>query len=318
MRYRTLGSSGIAISSIGFGAWGIGGKSSGATSYGATDDSVSRRALETAFDHGITFYDTASVYGDGHSESLIGETFRTRRDRVVIATKVGMLPSFSGTDFSPGAILQALEGSLRRLQTDYVDVLQLHNLTLDTLRDKPEIISALNKAKSQGKIRAYGASTKAPEIAAGLAAAYDFTCLQVNINLLDWRAVDCGLLTVAKERGVSVIARTPLGFGFLGGGIGIETNFSDGDHRSLWSRTRIALWLEAADGVFASLGGGNRPEVALRFCLSLPTVASAIPGMLTPEEVRMNVAAAEQPALSDEDMRRVKQVYHHYAARLAA
>src|ERR1700687_5599671 len=117
----------MLVSVIGFGAWGIGGRTVGATSYGETDAAESSRALYEAFDRGINFYDTANVYGDGRSEELIGNCFKNRRHEVVIATKAGITSSFRGYDFSYSALRASLEASLRRLQTDYVDLFQLHN-----------------------------------------------------------------------------------------------------------------------------------------------------------------------------------------------
>ena len=152
MRYRPLGSSSIQVSVVGFGAWGIGGRTPGATSYGATDDAVSRRALHEAFDRGITFYDTASVYGDGHSEELIGECFDGRRHEIVIATKAGITSSFRGYDFSAPALRASLEGSLRRLRTDYVDLFQLHNAGPDVVLHQPHIVELLQRFVAEGKV----------------------------------------------------------------------------------------------------------------------------------------------------------------------
>src|SRR5207249_10447963 len=135
-----LGQTALEISEIGFGAWGIGGASAGAVSYGPTDDGESLRALRRAFDLGVTFYDTADLYGHGHSEQLIGAAFRDIRTRVVLATKVGFLAPYGPQDFSPRHVRTALEGSLRRLQTDYVDVYQLHNPPMDLLRSNPGLV----------------------------------------------------------------------------------------------------------------------------------------------------------------------------------
>jgi aryl-alcohol dehydrogenase-like predicted oxidoreductase len=168
LRYRSLGSSGIKVSVIGFGAWGIGGRTPGPTSYGDTDDSLSRRALNEAYDRGITFYDTASVYGDGHSEELIGECFESRRDQVVIATKAGITSSFRCYDFSEAGLRASLEGSLRRLRTDYVDLFQLHNAGSDVVSAHPHIGDLLSRLREEGKIRAYGFSTPGPQDALDL------------------------------------------------------------------------------------------------------------------------------------------------------
>ena len=162
MRYRPLGSSSIQVSVVGFGAWGIGGRTPGATSYGATDDAVSRRALEEAFDRGITFYDTASVYGDGHSEELIGECFDGRRHEIVIATKAGITSSFRGYDFSAPALRASLEGSLRRLRTDYVDLFQLHNAGPDVVLHQPHIVELLQRFVARERSRRLASRRRLP------------------------------------------------------------------------------------------------------------------------------------------------------------
>src|SRR5882724_10158294 len=127
MKYRQLGATGLQVSEIGFGTWGIGGRTEGETSYGDTDDGASRDALGAALDRGVTFFDTSNVYGDGHSETLIGEALGPRRNQVVLATKAGFVGYQVPADFSPANLRASLFGSLRRLRTDVVDLLQLHN-----------------------------------------------------------------------------------------------------------------------------------------------------------------------------------------------
>jgi aryl-alcohol dehydrogenase-like predicted oxidoreductase len=320
VRYRPLGTSGLQISEVGFGAWGIGGRTSGATSYGETDDAVSRRALDEAFDRGINFFDTASVYGDGRSEALIGEAFKHRRDRVVLATKAGILPSFRGYDFSAGALRASLEASLRRLGTDYVDLLQLHNAGPEVVLNQPEIGELLGRLVAEGKVRACGVSTPAPQDALALIDVPRLACFQVNCNLLDWRAIDCGLFDRALEQGVGIVARTPLAFGFLTGRLDAGTVFDAADHRSRWPREKTRAWLEAADAMHAACGssadGPEHTELALRFCLSFAAVSTVIPGMLSPQEVAENVAASARGPLDPARLAAMEQVYRLYRARL--
>jgi aryl-alcohol dehydrogenase-like predicted oxidoreductase len=322
LRYRPLGSTSIQVSVVGFGAWGIGGRTPGATSYGATDDAVSRRALHEAFDRGITFYDTASVYGDGHSEELIGECFDGRRHEIVIATKAGITSSFRGYDFSAPALRASLEGSLRRLRTDYVDLFQLHNAGPDVILRQPHIVELLRRFVVEGKVRTFGFSTPTPDDALALLDVSGVACFQVNCNLLDWRAIEVGLFDRARSRNIGVIARTPLAFGFLAGRLDRDTVFPGDDHRSKWSRERIAAWVEAADCIVAELDIPNNPPsrvaVALRFCLSFEAVATVIPGMLSPAEVVANVAACDEGPLDSSVIRCVENVYRRYEARLKA
>ncbi|HLI20072.1 MAG TPA: aldo/keto reductase [Stellaceae bacterium] len=302
MRRRALGRSGITISEIGFGAWGIGGRTAGETSYGDTDDNRSRAALDRALDLGITFYDTAPAYGDGHSEALIGAAFASRRDRVVIATKAG-LPRFGDpADFSPAALRQSLDGSLKRLKSDYVDLFQLHNPPPDLFRAAPESYAALEALRCDGKIRAFGVSVKTPAEAVSILSSHDVAAVQVNLNMLDVRALESGLLDLAAAKGVAIIARTPLCFGFLAGGVTADTKFPPGDHRRSWPRAQIERWVRGAAAMQAAAqtpAGQSPGQAALRFCLSFPGVATVIPGILSPEEAEQNAAASAFGPLAD-------------------
>ncbi len=300
MQYRALGSTGLTVSAIGFGGWGIGGRTAGATSYGETDDAASRRALAAASERGITFFDPSPAYGDGHSERLIGEAFRGRRQRVVIATKAGYRSWDAAPDYSPAAIRASVEGSLARLGTDCIDLLQMHNVSSALLRADPAIVAALDDLKRAGKIRAWGISAKSPADGAAAIRDGNAAAVQANLNMLDVRAVTDGLVDAARAAKAGLIARTPLCFGFLSGG---ATNFAPGDHRAAWPARQIARWRGGADLMFTQAvpaPPAERATSALRFCLSVPAVASVIPGILTPEEADRNAAAADLPPLPAE------------------
>ena len=310
-----LGRTGIEVSEIGFGAWGIGGRTAGATSYGDTDDAVSLAALKTAQEQGITFFDTSNVYGDGHSEELIGDAFSSCRESVVIATKVGMRDFSSPTDFDPAFMRTSLEQSLSRLKTDYVDVLQLHNPTLEELHARPEIISCLQEMRSEGVVRAFGFSLKRPEDGVVAINEFDVDVLQVNVNMLDLRAQECGLLDLVVEKNRAIIARTPLNFGFLTGAVDETTSFSETDHRSAWPRSQIERWSGVARQLRERVSAYQTQSpscVALRYCLAFEGVASVIPGMLTPEEVVSNAAASDAHALSEQDLALVAEINAEY------
>jgi aryl-alcohol dehydrogenase-like predicted oxidoreductase len=294
MNYRRLGTTGIEVSEIGFGAWGIGGATEGLTSYGATDDDVSLAALRRAIDVGITFFDTSSVYGYGRSEELIGEALRHDRDRAVIATKAGFTSWNGKPDFSADAIVRSCEQSLARLRCDYVDLLQLHNPDLATIA-RDDVISALSRLVRQGKARAWGLSMQAPADALAALPLVQPTTLQVNLNMMDLRALECGLLEAARAQGVGIIARTPLCFGFLSRTVRPNTAFPDGDHRRRWSPEQILSWCDGAESVLAAVqrpSGSTATQTALRFCLSFPEVSTVIPGMLKPGEVDENAQAS--------------------------
>lgn len=311
MKYRKLGRSGLLVSEIGFGAWGVGGRTDGHTSYGATDDAVSRDALARAFDLGITFYDTAPPYGNGHSEELIGAVFRGRRDRIVLATKVGVERFGSEPDLSPSGLRRSLEGSLRRLGCGYVDLLQIHSLDIAALRRNPEILQTLDAMVAEGKARALAMSAKSPEDALIAVTEFGFAVVQINLNMMDLRAQQNGFLALAAERGIGVIARTPLCFGFLSGEIAADAKFAEGDHRAGWSRAQIARWVEGASQLHAVVekpAGQTRAQVALRFCLSYPAVGVVIPGILTAAEADENAAASEAGPLPPEVRARIERL----------
>jgi aryl-alcohol dehydrogenase-like predicted oxidoreductase len=294
MKYRALGRTGLSVSEIGFGAWGIGGRTVAHTSYGDTDDATSLSALVRALDCGITFIDTSSAYGNGHSEELIGRAFEGRRDKVVIATKAGYDAWDRPPDFSAAAILRSAEGSLARLRTDYIDLFQLHNAPREALEadDVREVLSGLQKA---GKIRAWGISAKSPvEAIEGLA--LGAPVIQANFNMMDVRAVTSGLLDDVRRRQAGFIGRTPLCFGFLSGAIRRDTVFPPGDHRLGWERAQLDNWIDGASELLAAVHaapGAEGARSALRFCLAFEGLATTIPGILTPSEAEENARASD-------------------------
>lgn len=311
MRYRQLGSTGIKVSEIGFGAWGIGGNNRGAVAYGPVDADEARLALLAAVDAGVTLFDTADFYGFGHSETVLGETLKPHRSNVVLATKCGMLDAAGKQDFSAKYIRSALEDSLRRLQTDYIDLYQLHSPPIELVVREGDILSTLQDLERSGKIRAFGISVRSPED--GLTAVRDlgFDCLQANFNLIDQRALDSGLMQLCEKRGAGIIARTPLVFGFLTGHYAATDQFSPDDHRRRWTPEQRAQWA-AAPKLFEPLIAGEPQtpsQFALRFCLSFPAVSSTIPGMLIRQHVTENTAASDLGPLAAATRDQVIAIY---------
>ena len=309
MRYRALGRTGLQVSEIGFGAWGIGGRTVGTTSYGDTDDRTSLAALDRALDRGITFFDTSSAYGNGHSEALIGRAFEKKRDRVVIATKAGYDAWDKPPDFSPAAVVASAEASLRRLRSDVIDLFQLHNPPEAALRS-PDLRDALAGLEKAGKIRAWGVSAKSPVEAIAALKEFDVAAIQANFNMMDVRVLD-GLMDEVDRRKAGFIGRTPLCFGFLSGAISKETVFPPGDHRNGWSRAQLDNWIDGASDLLAAIGvtpGPQAAESALRFCLSFPAVSSVIPGILTPGEAAQNARASDLGPLSKAAVDAVLQI----------
>ncbi|MGZ5472678.1 MAG: aldo/keto reductase, partial [Thermoanaerobaculia bacterium] len=221
MHYRKLGNTGITVSEIGFGGWAIGGvtEASGTPlGWGRTNDDESLAAIRRARELGVTFFDTADSYGFGRSESLLGIVLSRHRKDVVIATKVGVVRNSNGDlrkDFSKQHIYHAVDGSLKRLRSDYIDVYQMHNPTIDDLQ-RGEIQEVMEQLQDDGKIRFWGVSISTVQEGLEIVRRGWGHTLQVLYNVLNQAPAD-ELLPLAKERGFGVIARVPLASGLLTG-----------------------------------------------------------------------------------------------------
>lgn len=315
MNYRKLGNTGLVISEIGFGAWGIGGVIKDARAYGPTDDNVSLLALRKAFDVGITFYDTAALYGYGHSEELIGVALKDIRKRVIISSKVGYVNFKGEQNFSPQHIRNSLESSLRRLKTDYIDIYQLHDPPIELLKQDDSIVTTLGLLQQEGKIRIIGISVRSPEDSLIAIKQFGFKTIQVNFNMVDQRALEIGLFDKCAELGVGVIVRTPLCFGFLTGKYTANDKYDAADHRSRWHPEQIERWANAYK-LFASELIENKKQtnaqIALRFCLSYTAVSTTIPGMLTEEHVEENALCSELGPFSAVILERFNEIYQKH------
>lgn len=308
MKYRRLGKTGLIVSEIGFGAWGIGGDS-----YGITDDSESIRALRLSFDKGINFFDTADIYGAGRSERIIGKALKAVRDKIIIASKVGVL-DYSGRnmaqDFSVDHIKRSIEGSLRRLQTDYIDLYQLHSPHVDVLSND-EILETLVDLKMAGKARVIGISVRSPRDGIFAISKRIFETIQVNFNMIDHRLLDDGLLEFSQDQEIAIIARTPLCFGFLSGKILHDKEFGLEDHRAHWSKEQLKIWAESIDK-FKSLYTARAwtpVHLSLKFCLAFKGIPTVIPGMTKCSHVEENAAASDIDPLSPEELAVIRDIY---------
>jgi aryl-alcohol dehydrogenase-like predicted oxidoreductase len=234
MRYRKFGATNMMVSEIGFGAWAIGGPAmigNTAIGWGESDDRVSIQAIHAALDAGINFFDTADIYGLGHSEELLGKTIGIKKD-VIIATKVGNVArneQFT-VDYSATYILKACELSLKRLQRDVIDLYQLHTAKIEHLQG--DCIEAMIKLKEQGKIRHWGISlnTFEPEVEADHFIQKRIgNSFQLVFNLVNQKALN--IIRTASEKGYGIIARMPLQFGLLTGKFDRIQSFTETDHR---------------------------------------------------------------------------------------
>jgi aryl-alcohol dehydrogenase-like predicted oxidoreductase len=310
VRTRLLGATSIPVSEIGFGTWAIGGAAGGTLGYGHTDDQESLAALTEARSLGCTFFDTSNLYGWGHAETLLGEAFSGSRDRVVIATKAGYVTPGGEQDFSADAVRRSLDDSLRRLRTDYVDLLQLHNPDPDAIT--PTLVAALDAMKSARLIRAFGISARTPDEALLFIRRFRPDTVQVNFNLADLRAWRNGLFDLCHDQGTGLILRTPLAAGFLSGSITPSTTFGEADHRARYDDATRARWSDAVrrlEPVFADVPEATPAQNAIRFCLSFDAVSAVIPGMMRVAEVREDLGSSLLPRLDASQRQAVGQVY---------
>ena len=310
MNYRELGKTGIKVSEIGFGAWGIGGPSRNAPGYGEVDDKESIKALKYAYDNRINFFDTADLYGDGHSERIIAEALGGLRDKIVIASKGGTLPHtglYMPQDFSAKHLTKALDQSLRRLKTDYIDLYQLHSPKIEDI-EKNECIETLNHFKKTGKIREFGVSARSPLDAKYLIKIYDVPFVQVNLNLIDQRLITDGVMISAEEKKTGLIIRTPLVFGFLTGSLE-KKKFKENDHRSNYPQEQLTMWSNASKLFTFLLKDKTGTQAALRYCLDFEAISTVIPGMINVDEVKENLISSELTPFSSEEHKRIVEVY---------
>ncbi len=309
MRYRPLGNTDILVSEIGFGAWGIGGYHQGAAlAYGQTNDQQSMLALEQALEQGINFFDTSDLYGGGHSESLLGQTFKQKREQVVLASKAGYTGEQAQQDFSARYVEQALDQSLKRLQTDYLDLFQMHDFDGDQT-ELEQLLLVLENLKNKGKVRALGLSLKNARLPFETSVLARLDCVQVNFNLVDQRILENGFLELCTQHQIGVIARTPLCFGFLAGETAMD--FPEGDHRARWSPEQVTTWQNALRLFITQKSDQlacSPAQFALNFCLAYP-IMTCIPGMLTVEQVQENAAASDVPNFSADSLQKLNRVY---------
>ncbi len=311
MKYRLLGRTRLKISEVGFGAWAIGGNTYG-NSYGPTDDRVSLAAVKTAVDLGCNFFDTADVYGHGHSEELLGKALKGNRDEVLIATKVGgdFYHDPPSLNFRPDYLEFAVKKSCERLQTSYVDLCQLHNPPLQLVKN-PDLFQALEKLKENGLIRHYGVSIHdAQEGLVAMKTGRPET-IQVVFNILRQEAKN-KLFKTAEEAGTAIIAREPLANGFLTGKYGSDPQFPAGDIRHQFPREYILSLVRAVEKLrFLENRGRALAQASIRFVLDHKEVSVTIPGAKDPEQTEENMKASGLPSLTGEELLRIRLLREH-------
>ena len=321
MQSRRLGKTGWDVSEIGFGAWAIGGE------WGETDEEESMAALHAAVDAGVTFFDTADVYGDGRSERLLGRLLRERDERLVVATKFGRRVEQDPALFTYENLRGWLERSRENLGVEAVDLVQLHSPPWETYY-LPEVHEACSRLVQEGLVRAYGVSVE--KVEEGLKAIeYDgVATIQLIFNLLRQRPAEL-FFEQARRRDVGVIVRVPLASGLLTGKFDRNSTFAAEDHRAYNRQGEQFDRGETFSGVDYEVGlevveelrplvppGATLAQLALRWILTFDAVSTVIPGAKTPEQAQANAAAADLPAPSPETMERIAEIYRRRVAPL--
>jgi aryl-alcohol dehydrogenase-like predicted oxidoreductase len=315
MNYRTLGRTDWQVSTVSFGAWAVGG------TWGAVDDSESMAALHRALDRGVTLFDTADVYGDGHSERLLARLRRERRDPFHIATKAGKrLQPWSVEGFNRSNLNSWVNRSLKNLETDTIDLLQLHCPPQDVYY-RPEVFDVLDDMVKAGKIRFYGVSVERIEEALKAIEYSGVQSVQIIYNIFRQRPADL-LFAEAKRRRVGIVARLPLSSGLLAGKMTRASTFGTDDHRN-YNRDGAAFDRgETFSGIPFDLGldvveelralvpeGSTMASMALRWILMNDAVTCVIPGAKRPSQVDENTAAADLAPLPEATMVKIRELY---------
>ena len=319
MQYRQLGDTGLTVSAVGFGVWTV-----GTTWWGITDEDYGCDLMRQAYDLGVTFFDNADAYGDGKGERMFARALGEVRDKVIVATKFGYdiysersddRPGHQERphDFSPGFVRKALEESLRRLGTDYIDLYQLHNPRMSAI-ESDELFALLEDTKREGKIRSYGVAL-GPAIGweeEGLAAMTNrpLGALQTIYNLFE-QDPGRAFFPIARERGAGVVVRVPHSSGLLEGKYTEETTFDEGDHRSHRKREWLIEGLRKLRAIeFLTEGTGRTiGQAALQFILSEPSVASTLPNIYDAEQLREFAEASDTPPLTEAELARLRELY---------
>ena len=320
MKSRTFGKTGRPVGEIGLGRWQIGGN------WGDVTEQDAFATLRAAVDQGVNFFDTADVYGEGRSETLIGRFLKETKAPIFVATKLGRFSNPGWPkNFTREAVRQHTEASLKRLGVDALDLTQLHCIPEDVLK-RGEMFGSLEELRREGKIKAYGASVESMD--QGLACIEHGGCaaLQIIFNLFPQKPIE-QLFARPKEKNVALIVRLPLASGLLAGRMTKQTTFAPDDHRNFnrdgqafnvgetFAGLPFEKGVELADELKAFVPSGQTfAEFAIRWCLDYDAVTVVIPGARNPDQVRANLRPAAQPPLSADVHNRLASFYRNKVA----
>lgn len=315
MKYNLLGDTGLSISELGFGTWAIGGD------WGKNNDEESIKGLHKAMDAGVNFFDTADVYGTGHSEDLLAKATKGKEDKIHIATKFIRLGDINDpANYSEKQITTYVENSLHRLNRETIDLYQIHCAPLEMLKNT-DIFPILEKLKKEGKIRSYGVSIESDEEGLYVLENTNASALQVIFNVLRQKPLK-ELFPKAQEKGVGILARVPLASGLLTGKFSENHTFESDDHRH-YNKDGDAFNVgETFGGIPFEKGvelsrevswiGDNHnstTRAALKWVMQQQAVTSVIPGFKNVKQVEDNLKSLDVKEFSAEELNRLETFY---------
>jgi aryl-alcohol dehydrogenase-like predicted oxidoreductase len=320
MNTRTFNHTGIQVSEIGLGCWQLGG-----ADWGALDDKVAFDILAVAADSGVNFFDTADVYGNGRSETLIGRFLKQSRRNVFVATKLGRTSSLYPANYTEAGIRAATEASLKNLGVETLDLTQLHCIPPDVLR-QGEVFEWLRKLQREGKIRHFGASVESMDEASVCLQQEGLVSLQIIFNLFRQKPIQT-LFEKAKAKKVALIVRLPLASGLLSGKLSRQSRFAATDHRT-YNRDGQAFnvgetfaGLPFEKGVLLADAlkplvpqGMTMAQMAQRWILDFDAVTVVIPGASRPDQAKDNALVSALPKVRPELHEALRQFYEKEVA----
>ncbi|MBB3591638.1 aryl-alcohol dehydrogenase-like predicted oxidoreductase [Rhizobium sp. BK529] len=321
MKHHAFGRLPFTVTDVGFGAWQIGG------SWGDVSEADGRAALNAALDAGMTFIDTADVYGDGRSEKIIADVLKARGgERPMVATKAGRrLNPHVASGYNKANLEGFIDRSLKNLQVDSLDLVQLHCPQTEVLY-RPEVFAGLDELQKAGKIKGYGVSVEKVEEALKAIEYPGVVSIQIIYNIFRQRP-DHLFFSEARRKNVAIIARVPLASGLLSGKITRDTKFASDDHRNFnrhgeafdvgetFSGVPFEVGLQAVEEVRKLVPqGASMAAFALRWILMADAVTVVIPGARNAEQAKANAAAADLAPLSADVMAATREIYEHLIA----
>ena len=319
METTILGKTGRTVSVVGQGCWQFGGD------WGDVADSAALDVLQSAVEHGVTMFDTADVYGDGHSEELVGQFVRDRAEgEIFVATKMGRRADpFEAEQYTPENLRAWNDRSRQKLGIDTLDLVQLHCPPPAVYSDQ-RVFDVLDEMVDEGRMKHYGVSVETVEEAMTALERPNLATIQIILNVFRRKPLE-EVLPAAKEKGVGIIARVPLASGLLSGKFTKDTTFAPQDHRTYnrhgeafdqgetFSGVPYEVGVQAAQEFVELVPEGFTPaQYALRWIIDQPGVSVVIPGASRAEQAAANAAAGAMPALNEQQLADLEALYDRH------